>query len=586
MHRPKRWSIAPPDDRATELAARLKTSPLLAQILLNRGFSEQQECLDFLKPSLKGLPEPSLIPNLTTAADRIARAIRDREKVVIYGDYDVDGITATSILWHAIRLLGGEVDYYIPHRIEEGYGLNAEALAQICDAGAKLIVSVDCGITAVEQAKVPRERGVDLIITDHHEWHVEEVDGERRPALPDCFTIVHPRLPGSAYPNPNLCGAGVAFKLAWGIGLAVSGADRVGDAFRRYLVEATALAALGTIADVVPLVGENRILAHFGLGGLKASQLQGIQALIASAGLTGQQLDSYHVGFLLAPRLNACGRMGHAREAVEMLTRADANRANEIAVYLESKNRERQAMERKILEQALEQVLQNGYDKEDCRAIVLGGEGWHAGVIGIVASRIVDRLHRPTIMIATTNGHGQGSGRSIPGFNLARGLEACASHLDAFGGHEMAAGLKIQTTKLADFREAFCAHAAGVLAAEAMIPELQLECLAELNHLTQALVSDLRRLGPFGHGNRKPLLCCRGLTVAGPPRRVGKTGDHLQLYVKQNQTSMKCIAFNFGNMIDQLRTGTQIDLAVEPQINEYLGRTSVELEVKDLQLVQ
>jgi single-stranded-DNA-specific exonuclease len=588
MHRPKRWTIAPAqDERARELAARLKTSPLLAQILLNRGISEQQDCQDFLRPSPNGLANPALMPNLKVAAERIAKAIRDKEKVVVYGDYDVDGITATAILWHAIRLLGGEVDYYIPHRIDEGYGLNAEALAQICDLGAKVIVTVDCGITAVEQAKVACDRSVDLIITDHHEWHVEEVEGERRrPVFPTCFTIVHPRLPGSTYPNPHICGAGVAFKLAWGIGLAVCGAEKVDPAFREYLVEATALAALGTIADVVPLVGENRILAHWGLGGLKNSKLHGIQALIASANLTGQQLDSYHVGFLLAPRLNACGRMGHAREAVEMLTKADAGRAGEIAVYLEKKNRERQAMERQILEQALEQVVQGGFDKEDCRAIVLGGEGWHAGVIGIVASRIVDRMHRPTIMIATTNGHGQGSGRSIPGFNLARALEACGQHLDAFGGHEMAAGLKIQTSKLAEFREAFCRHASDVTSAAMMVPELQLECLAELNVLTEALVRDLKRLGPFGHGNRKPLLCCRGLTVAGPPRRVGKTGDHLQLYVKQGQTSMKCIAFNFGNMIDQLRTGTLVDLAIEPQINEYMGRVSVELEVKDLQFVQ
>jgi single-stranded-DNA-specific exonuclease len=583
MHRPKRWSIASPDERAGELAARLKTSPLLAQILLNRGISEQQACLDFLRPMPKGLADPGLMPNLKVAAERIARAIRDKERVVIYGDYDVDGITATAILWHAIRLLGGEVDYYIPHRIDEGYGLNAEALAQICEQGAKVIVTVDCGITAVEQAKVACDRGVDLIITDHHEWHVEEVEGERRPIFPHCLTIVHPRLPGSAYPNPHICGAGVAFKLAWGIGLAVCGADRVDASFREYLVEATALAALGTIADVVPLVGENRILAHWGLGGLKKSQLHGIQALIASANLTGQQLDSYHVGFLLAPRLNACGRMGHAREAVEMLTKADAARAAEIAGYLEKKNRERQAMERQILEQALEQVTLNKFDQDDCRAIVLVGEGWHAGVIGIVASRIVDRMHRPTIMIATTNGHGQGSGRSIPGFNLARALEACGQHLEAFGGHEMAAGLKIQTENLAAFRAAFCEHATTVLSPEMMVPELQLECLAELNSLTDALVKDLKRLGPFGHGNRKPLICCRGLTIAGPPRRVGKTGDHLQLYVKQGAASMKCIAFNFGGMIEQLRTGTVVDLAVEPQINEYMGRTSVELEVKDLQ---
>jgi single-stranded-DNA-specific exonuclease len=585
MHRPKRWTISPQDaDHARQLAARLKTSPLLAQILLNRGMSEPDECQEFLRPSPKGLADPALIPNLKHAAERLARAIRDRERVVVYGDYDVDGITATSILWHAIKVLDGVVDFYVPHRIDEGYGLNAEALAQICDDGAKVIVSVDCGITAVEQVKAACARGVDVIITDHHEWHCDVSDAERRPILPECYTIVHPRLPGSTYPNPHLCGAGVAFKLAWGIGLALSGSERVSPEFRAFLVEATALAALGTIADVVPLVGENRILAHWGLGGLKQSQLSGIQALIASANLTGQQLDSYHVGFLLAPRLNACGRMGHAREAVEMLTKASAERASEIAIYLEKQNRERQAMERRILEQALEQVALGGYDKDDCRAIVLGAEGWHPGVIGIVASRIVDRLHRPTIMIATTNGHGQGSGRSIPGFNLARALEACREHLDTFGGHEMAAGLKIQTPRLADFRAAFCAHATAVTSPEMMTPELKLECLAELNVLTESLVNDLKRLGPFGHANRKPLLCCRGLTIAGPPRRVGKTGDHLQLFVKQGQASMKCIAFNFGGMIDQLRTGTLIDVAVEPQINEYMGRRSVELEVKDLQL--
>jgi single-stranded-DNA-specific exonuclease len=591
MHRPKRWNVAPPHEQAAELATRLKVSPLIAQMLLNRGFSEPEACLDFLRPQPKGLADPGLIPNLPRAAERIAKAVRDRRKIVIYGDYDVDGITATAILWHAIRQLGGEVDYYIPHRLEEGYGLNAEALGQICADGAGLIVSVDCGVTAVEQTKVCRERGVDLIITDHHEWHggaraSSEQQGARSPYLPDCYAIVHPRLPGSTYPNPNLCGAGVAFKLAWGVGTAISGSSKVSAEFREFLIDATALAALGTIADVVPLVGENRVIAHWGLGGLKQSKLVGIQALIASAGLTGQKLDSYHVGFLLAPRLNACGRMGHAREAVEMLTKADAGRANEIATYLEKQNRERQLIERRILDQALDQVAALGLDAEDCRAVVLGAEGWHAGVIGIVASRIVDRLHRPTIMVALTNGHGQGSGRSIPGFHLAHALEACADHLEAFGGHEMAAGLKLQTGRLEAFREAFCHHAAQVLCEEQMRPELTLECLAELNMITEALVQDLRRLGPFGHGNRKPILCCKGLTVAAEPRRVGKTGDHLQLLVRQGETGMKCIAFNYASLADQLRPGTTIDLAVEPQINEYMGRISVELEVKDLLFTQ
>ena len=579
--RPKRWTVAEPHAGAAELAERLKTSTLIAQVLLNRGLNAPEECFAFLRPSLKCLHDPASLPNLTRAAERIARAIREREKIVVYGDYDVDGITACSILWHAITLLGGEVETYIPHRVDEGYGLNAEALKQLCASGARLIVSVDCGVTAVEQAAVVRDCGVELIITDHHEWHDD--------ALPDCYAIVHPRLPhdGPAYPNPHLCGAGVAFKLAWGIGQAMNGGTsaKVSDAFKTFLVEATALAALGTIADVVPLVGENRILAAFGLSGLKQSRLVGIKALIESAGLTGQKLDSYHVGFLLAPRLNACGRMGHAQLAVEMLTKADLPRAMEIATYLEQQNRERQAIERQILDEALEQVAELKMDGDDCRAIVLAKAGWHPGVIGIVASRIVDRFNRPTLIIALNDdGLGQGSGRSIIGFHLTKGLESCADLLIGYGGHEMAAGLKIDAANLDAFRQRFCAYASGVLEPEQLVPVLKLDATAELSQITTALVSELQRVGPFGMGNRKPLLVARGLELAAPPRRVGKTGDHLQLYLRQGRNSIKAIAFGFGGMIDQLRAGTVLDVAFEPTINEYNGSVSVELTVKDLQL--
>jgi single-stranded-DNA-specific exonuclease len=593
MYRPRRWIVADPHPDARALAERLRTSPIIAQMLLNRGISTPDDCGDFLRPSLKCLHDPALIPNLTQAAQRVAQAIRDKQKIVVYGDYDVDGITAVAILWHAIKTLGGIVEYYIPHRIEEGYGLNAEAIAQICDNGAKLIISVDCGITAIEPAKVARDKGVDLIVTDHHEWHVGRAEGggqraesEERILLPDCYAVVHPRLPLAAprqpYPNPHLCGAGVAFKLAWGVGLAMSGGNRVSEEFRNFLMEATALAALGTIADVVPLVGENRVLAHFGMSGLKASKLNGIRALITSAGLDGQSIDCYHVGFLLAPRLNASGRMGHANLAVQMLTDADPTRAMQIAEYLEQQNRARQGVERKIVDEAIEQIEKLGYSREDNRAIVLGSEGWHPGVIGIVASRIVDRFNRPTILVALNNGLGQGSGRSVSGFHLARALEACASHLEAFGGHEMAAGLKVLPGNFETFRTAFLQHANSAIAAEMLIPELRIDCQANLEHMNIALVNELKRLGPFGHGNHKPLLCCRDVTLSGAPRRVGKTGDHLQLYIRQANTRMKCIAFGAGELFDKLQEGMNIDLAVEPQINEYNGMTSVELSVKDL----
>jgi single-stranded-DNA-specific exonuclease len=584
MYRPKRWQIEPDHPQAVELAARLKISPIIAQALLHRGISQFEDAQAFLNPNLKTLAEPSLLPGLNQAAERIARAVRDQEKIVIYGDYDVDGITATTILWHAITLLGGKVESYIPHRIDEGYGLNAEALNQIIDNGAKLIVTVDCGITAVEPAKIPANRGIDLIITDHHEWHTAP-DGS--PSLPDCRAIVHPRLPaepGAApYPNPHLSGAGVAFKLAWGIGQAAGGAARVSIPFRNFLVEATALAALGTIADVVPLIGENRVLAHFGLSGLMRTSQIGLRALIDSAHLNGRKLETYHVGFLLAPRLNACGRLGHAALAVEMLTTAGENRAREIATYLDEQNRARQALEKTILEQALEQIKTSGWDAPSQRGLVLAAEGWHPGVIGIVASRIVDRFRRPTVMIALAGGQGQGSARSVAGFHLAHALERCGEHLLAFGGHEMAAGLRIDSNRLNDFRKAFCEIAAENVTDEMLIPQLRIEGVAEIGQMTAGLVADMQRLGPFGHKNPRPLLCVKNAAVASAPRRVGKTAEHLQLVVKQQQRIIKCIAFGQAELIDRLDPGTQIDLAVEPTINEFNGRTSVELDVKDFQ---
>jgi len=577
MHRSRLWNLAPKHPDAQALADRLKVSPLVAQILLTRGISDPQDCQTFLRPTLAALHRPETLAGVTQAADRIARAIRDKQKIVIYGDYDVDGITASSILWHAIRTLGGHAEYYVPHRIDEGYGLNPSAIAQLCDQGAKLIITVDCGITAIEPANVARDRGVDLIITDHHEW---KEDG----GLPHAHTLVHPRLPtgGAPYGNPHLCGAGVAFKLAWGIGLAMSGAARVSDAFKAFLIDATALAALGTIADVVPLVGENRALAHFGLSGLKESNLTGIKALIASAGLTGQKLSSFDVGFKLGPRLNACGRMGHAQLAVEMLTSADAARAGEIATYLEAQNKSRQAVEKKIAEQAAQQAIDLGYDGDDSRAVVLGSTDWHPGVIGIVASRIVERFHRPAIMVALSNGHGQGSGRSISGFHLAKALHAVGEHLEAYGGHEMAAGLKVKTEKFEDFRHAFREHALGALTPEQLIPRLRLDAEAVIPQFTEALVRDLDRLGPFGHANPRPVLCLKGLEIASPPRRVGKTGDHLQLQLRKDGRIIKAIGFGYGKLEPDLKVGGHVDVAGEPTTNEWNGRVTVEMEIRDL----
>jgi len=577
-----RWIISPPSKQAGPLASALRTSPLIAQILLNRGLATAEQCRQFLSPSLKHLHEPAELPNAVAAAQHIVRAVRDRKRIVIYGDYDVDGITGIAILWHAIRLLGGQADYYIPHRLEEGYGLNSEALAQICDAGAQLVVTVDCGITAIEQARLALDRGVEIIITDHHDLRRADAGADAPPVLPECTVAVHPRLPGSRYPNPWLCGAGVALKVAWAMGQIDNPGGRVGGEYRQFLLEATSLAALGTIADVVPLRAENRVLAHYGLGGLRRSRLEGIKALIKSAGLTGKELDSYHVGFMLAPRLNAAGRMGHAREAAEMLTTADAPTAARIAAALEAKNRERQALEKRIFEEAMAQVAAHGWDSVDHRALVLAAPHWHAGVIGIVASRVVNRLNRPTVMIAACNGHGHGSARSIPGFNLAEALNACRAHLEACGGHEMAAGLRVRMDKVDEFREAFCQYALQRLAPEQMQPRLELECAARLAQMTPALVRELARLGPFGTGNPRPVLFCPDVEITAPPRRVGRNGEHVQVLIRQDETRMKCVAFSQSDLAGELRPGMRVDLAAEPIINDFNGSVSVELEIRDV----
>ena len=568
---PQQWKIAPAWPGCDDIARRAGVSPLLAQILYNRQVSEPDHILGFLRPQLSQLHAPEMLPGATQAAALIAEKIRQRKPIVIYGDYDVDGITATTILWHLLTLAGAEVSFYIPHRLEEGYGLNGEALRQLRLDGADTVVTVDSGITAVAEARLAREIGLTLVVTDHH---------TPGPELPDADAIVHPGLDDS-YPNPDLCGAGVAFKLAWAIAKQLSQADRVTPEFRQFLLDATSLAALGTIADVVPLRGENRILTRFGLIGLNETKLIGLKALIASARLADKKINSEHVGFWLAPRLNAAGRMGHAQLAVELLTRADEDRANEIAMYLDEQNRSRQSLERRILREAIKKIETDNLASDARHAIVLAEEGWHAGVIGIVASRIVDRYGRPTVMIALEDGSGQGSARSITPFELHRALGDCEAHLEGFGGHAMAAGLKIKQENLDAFTEAFVARANQQLTAGDLIPTLKLDAELGLNDLTEPLVQDLHRLSPFGMGNRKPRFATGLLKLVGEPRLVGKDGNHLQLNLTDGRTSRKAIAFRQKDQMQALLDHRQCRVAFEPVLNHFNGRPSVELQVID-----
>ncbi|MHC4983577.1 MAG: single-stranded-DNA-specific exonuclease RecJ, partial [Planctomycetota bacterium] len=378
----KRWQIADPFPGAEDLARRVGTARLVAQILHNRGIEDPEAACAFLNPKLADIHDPEMLGGVTRAAKRIARAVADKERIVIYGDYDVDGITAVAILLRCIRTAGGDVHYYVPHRIEEGYGVNAAAVRKIIADGTKLMITVDCGISAIAAVSEAAAAGMDPIITDHHSVPEQ---------LPPAFAVLHPALPESDYPNKDLAGAGVALKLAWQVAREITGNCRVGDEWSDLLLDATCLAALGTIADVVPLIGENRALATHGLRGLPASKHPGLRALLSSAHLDGEKLDAYHVGFVLAPRLNACGRMGHARLAVEMLTDVPPERARKIAGHLERQNAERQRVERAITLEAVETVEAQNLADADHRAIVLASENWHGGVIGIVAARLVRR---------------------------------------------------------------------------------------------------------------------------------------------------------------------------------------------------
>lgn len=555
-------------------------SSLAGRILAGRGVTAPEELDAFLNPTLSQLHDPSDLPGLDDAAKRLVRAAKRGEPIVIYGDYDVDGVTATAILWHTLRAIApsASVRSYVPHRLDEGYGLNPEAIAALADEGAAVIVTVDCGVTAAGPARVARDRGVDLIITDHHNLPDDRAD------LPDCFATVHPRLPGSGYPFGDLCGAGVAYKLAWRMLTLAAGSPRVSARDRSLLLHLLALASLGVIADVVPLQGENRIIARYGLQRIKQSAIAGLRALVDAAGLAGEDIDAERVAFTLAPRLNACGRLGHAREAVRMLTEASYEEAYAIAQDLSSKNDERRRIEQRIVEEATELAEANGMTGPDRRAIVLSSEAWHPGVVGIACSRLVERFHRPTILLCEADGVCTGSGRSVDGVSIHAALVDCAHLLDRWGGHDMAAGLTIAREHLDEFIEAFVTRVNTDLSADRLVRTIRFDCDVELAELSMGAVEELARLGPFGAENPSIRVRLCGLEIAEQPRRVGSGGKHLSMRVRSGGRWLKLIAWRWGEHAEGLPRGSVIDALVTPKVSSWQGVKRVEAEMHDLRL--
>lgn len=577
----KTWHLLPHDRGAIErLAGVLGVSPVVAQLLLNRGLQDPAVARRFLDAPLTGLHPPALLPGVEDAVTRLLDAIRDKRRICVYGDYDVDGITGTVILWQGLRLAGAQVDYYVPHRLEEGYGLNGEALQQIARTGASVVLTVDCGIASIAEAEEARRLGLELIITDHH---------QPRPTLPDAAVVVHPGLPDRPYPFHGLSGAGVAFKVAWALAQRVSGSEKVTPRFRDYLLDGVGLTALGLVADVVPLVDENRIFVRHGLARLCQAPSLGLKALFEAAGLTETpQLCAEDISFKIAPRLNAVGRLGCARLVVDLLTTASPQRATELARTLEEQNRQRQRKEREILAQA--QKLADSAD--GAPALVLASPEWHPGIIGIVAGRLAEQYGRPALLIAIHQRHaeappiGQGSGRSAGGVVLHEALEACAGHLLSHGGHAAAAGFRILPEAIDAFREQFCAYVAQQAPHGPEAPRLHIDAEVPLSALTLKLLADLDRLEPYGCENQRPLFLAGGLEVVGEPTPVGKGDEkrHLSFRVRQQGTTLRAIAFNMADRREELMSdGGRCCLVFRPRLNEWQGFRRVDLEIHDFQ---
>jgi len=559
------WRITPDIDllSAARLSGEANLPLVLAKILVKRGINSRQETEKFLNPAFSDLIDPFVLPDLEKAADRIILALKNKEKIMLFGDYDVDGITATALLYLCLSHLGGDISYYLPHRLLEGYGLSKEGIKEAQKRGACLIVSVDCGMTAVEEADFAREIGVNLIITDHH---------EPKEKVPEAYAVVNPKR--TDYPGGELSGVGVAFKL-------ISGVFRKLGLDEKELIRHLDLVALGTSADIVPLTKENRILVKLGLEQLEKTEKFGIQDLILNSGLEGKKLATSHIVFGLAPRINAVGRLGDAQCAIKLLSTTDPREASQLALFLEMENRRRREIDERTMKEAKE-MAEREFKTED-KAIVLVRENWHPGIVGIIAARIAEIYYRPTVLLALDGQEAKGSARSIPGFHLFEALKECEELLIRFGGHKQAAGLALEKKNLDSFKEKFQNVASQKLTEENLIPQLNIDCEVNLDEINQELVTYLEQMAPFGPGNMRPVLVTKNLQNFAQPSVVGN--NHLKLRINQNNKQLDGIAFEQGDFIKPLSArDVRYDLAYVLENNSFNGNNSVQLKVKDIKL--
>lgn len=556
----KKWEVSKIDEKKTrEIAEENNISTLMAQILMNRGFEKHDDIQSFLHPALENLYDPFLFKDMDIAVDRIIEARDNNEKVTVYGDYDVDGITSITVLKKFLSEMDVDVDYYLPSRLEEGYGLNNDAIKKIADNKTNLMITVDCGISAYEEIEYAKSFGIDVIVTDHHEC--PEI-------LPNALAVVDHKRQDNTYPFAFLAGVGVTFKLIQAISLKL-GFDR-----KKYL-KYLDIVCLGTVADIVPIVDENRIIVNYGLILMRETRNIGLQALIKTTGYN--KINSTSISFGLAPRINACGRMGKADMALELLLTNDVEKAIQIANELNNTNKERQEVEKRIIEEAINKIENEKLFEND--VIIVSSENWHHGVIGIVASKITEMYYKPSILICVEDGVGKGSGRSIEGFDLHEALSACSESLLKFGGHEMAIGLSINETEIEKFSNKMNDFAKDKNIKN-LLPIIKADAEIKLEDASINVVKEFETLEPYGEANPAPIFLYKNVKVDGV--RLLSNEKHLKLSLKDKNYVIDAIAFNMGDKKYTIKIGDKVDLLSTLEINEFNNMEKVQLNVKDI----
>ncbi|MBN1578583.1 MAG: single-stranded-DNA-specific exonuclease RecJ [Chitinispirillaceae bacterium] len=563
----ERIALRQADDAATaRLAAELSIPSAVARVLSARNLVSFDECRAFFRPSIEQFNDPFLFSHMERAVIRIVKALDAREKIVVYGDYDVDGITATVIMLRVLRQLGAQCDYYLPNRLIEGYGLSEEGVRKIAQSGATLLITVDCGISSRDEVAVAACLGIDCIVTDHHEFHHEP---------PAAFAILDPKNPQCVYPYRYLAGVGVALKLCQALAIHLKRGEEL---WRPYLD----LAALGTAADIVPMTRENRVIARLGFEQMTTTVNRGLRALMARQGLAGKPLSTSQVVFQLAPCINAVGRLGDPRAGAELLLTDDDSQARRFASQLRDANLERRELDRAVAEEAYAWFETNADPARDA-GLVAGSENWHAGVIGIVASKIVERYHRPAILFAVgPGGYARGSGRSIPSLHLLEALNKCADLLEGYGGHAAAAGMTIKTGAIGPFRERFNEVVGAMTVPDDFIPVIMADAEAGIPALTPKFFRIIKQMEPFGPGNMRPVFLARDVRHRAAPRLVGST--HLKMSLLGDGIVMDAIGFNFGDRYREVKDASTLSVAYTIDRNEWNGKVSLQMKVKGIAL--